>query len=586
VVAEALVSTRALAILGVIAAALLAYVVVFERDSVTSKELADRAGRVLPSFVREKVERITVQRRGVEVVLARKREADGFGALEMLAPLKAAADADAGDRLLGELEWLSARRSVEDNGQFGLDKPRFRISYVAGGQTHTLLVGNDDVHGEGLYVRVDGAAKVFVVPRTLLEVVDHDPGYFRDKTLFPDLTVAWANALHVRNGTHLHEFSRQAKHWWLPDKRYADEKKLGELLHALSTLRASRDVEPKDEAAAKAALAQVTLRIEVSVVPDETREDKKPLALTLEVAGACGQDERYARVASRLVCIKASELAPFELGAVELLEPRLFRAPPNEIERFVIARGKDQLAWKRDGTQWKSDVDAPADGDAIESWLKDLGEVRVSRTKPNAGFVEQGRLRLELVGEQVEELAYGALVEGALPVHRGDESLLVMFPASVHDRLAPLRERFRTLAVWPGHPPSEVVSFEAQAHGKLRRGTLVDGAWKSDGGSEQVRDLVRALIASQALAYLGEDTRAEHGIGTGKLVFGLRDGKTLALELGASTSRGVYARRGRDVLELSSTTLALIEELAGGPRAPTSHDEEDDEHDGDEPHAH
>jgi hypothetical protein len=571
-------STRALAILSVIAAALLAYVLVFERGSVTSKELADRAGRVLPSFVREKVEKITVQRRGVEVVLARKRDQDGLGALELIAPIKAPADADASDRLLGELEWLSARRTVEDNGQFGLAKPRFRVSYVAGGQAHVLVVGNDDVHGEGLYVRVDQDPKVFVVPRAFLEVIDHEPGYFRDKTLFPELTIAWVNALNIRNGSLVHEFSKQQKHWWLSDKRYADEAKIDAMLQAMSSLRASREVEPQDEAAAKEALAHVTLRVDVSVVPDETREDKKPLALSLEVAGACGKDARYARVAQRLVCIAASELAPFELGPAELIEPRLFRAPANEVTRFVISRGKDQLAWKRDGTKWKSDVDAPADADAIESWLKDLGEARALRTKPVAGFVEQGKLRLELVGDQVEEIAYGALTDEGLPVHRTDESLLVLFPASVHDRLAPVRERFQSLALWGGHQPSDVVSFDAQVRDKRRRGTLVDGAWQTDAGSDQVRELVRALIASEALAYLGDSARPEHGLGVGKLVLGVRGDKTLTLELGAATSRGIYARRGRDMLELGSTTLALIEELAGGPRASHHEEEDDDEH--------
>ncbi len=581
-------STRALLVLAVITAALVGYVLAFERGSVTSKELADRAGRVLPSFVREKVERITVQRKGVDVTLARKHEAEGLGALTMIAPFQVAADSDAGDRLLGELEWLSARRAVEDTGQFGLDKPRFRVTYVAGGQTHTLTVGNEDVHGEGLYVRVDQDAKAFVVPRTLLEVIDHDPGYFRDKSLFPELTVAWAHKLEVRNGALLREFEKQDKHWWLPEQRWADEAKIDEVLRAMSSLRASREVEPKDEATAQAALAQVPLRVSVTVLPDQTREDKKPLLLELDVGGPCGKDEQYARVAARLVCIKASELSVFQLGPGELIEPRLFRAPPNEIERFVISRGKEALAWRREGSKWKSDVDAPADVAAIEAWLRDLGAARALRTASRKGFVEQGKLRIERVGDQVEELRYGALVDDSLPVQRGDESLLVQFPASVHDRLAPLRERFQPLALWSGHQPSEVVSFEAKLHDKQRRGTLVDGAWSM--GGEQTRELVRALIASEAVAYLGDTPRAEHGVSeaarTGKLVFGLRDGQTLGVELGAATSRGVYAKRGRDVLELSSTTLALIDELAGGPPAPHAHEEEDEEHDGDEPHVH
>jgi Domain of unknown function (DUF4340) len=600
VVAEALVSTRALALLGLIAAALLAYVLVFERDSVTSKELSERSGRVLPSFVRDKVERITVQRKGIEVVLARKQEKEGLGDLALVSPIAAAADSDASDRLLGELEWLSARRSVDasaaDLARFGLDKPRFRVSYAVGGATHLLAVGKDDVHGEGLYVSVDGASKAYVVPKTLLDVIDHEPGYFRDKSLFPALTVAWVRKLVMQ--PRVHTYTKESGHWWLGEpsaKQYADDKKLGELLHALAGLRASREVEPSAREEAERALSAPMLSLSATVVPDETREDKKASEQSLQVGGPCGKfaDERYARVQTRLVCVRAGDLAQFEHGELALAEPRLFRAPANEIERFVIARGKQRLAWKREGSKWKSDIDAPADADAIDAWLADLAAARVQRAAPLTALSQDGLLRLELVDGQHEEVALGALTDGALPVHRGDESLIVTFPGRVYDLLTPVRTRFAPLALWPGHQlagasegalrPSEVVRFEARVRGKQRSGTLSDGAWSVD--NERVRFLVRALVAAKPLAYLSDHARPEHGFGADGVSLGLKD-KTLSLSLGAATDRGVYARIGDDVLELSSLTLAQLEELAGGARAPDPPAEDDDEHDGDEPHSH
>lgn len=600
-------STRALVVLGIIAATLLGYVLVFERDSVTSQELASRAGRVLPSFVREKVERIVVQRKGKEVVLERKRDAEGLGNFALVAPLKAGADGDATDRLLGELEWLSARRTLEANAEelarYGIDKPRFRVSYTVAGSRHVLAIGRDDVHGEGLYVRVDDEPHVYVVPKTLLEVIDHEPTHFRDKALFADLTTAWATKLEVRGGPRPHVLVKDAGHWWLEDakaKRFADEKRIGDVLSALSSLRAARDVEPEQRAKAEQALATQSLTVAASMVPDEAREDKQAKAFTLEVGGACGEQtkERYARAATvggepRYVCIGEEELKPFALGELELVEPRLFRATPSDVERFVLLRGKEQLAWRRDGAGWKSDVEAPADRDAIEGWLKDLATARALRTAPLAGFEERGKLRLELVGDQHEELAYGALaIDGTLPVRRGDEALIVSFPSSVHDRLTPLRDRFVPLQPWASHQPSDVVRFSARANGKQRHGTLEGGAWRSEPAIDQlrVRELVRALIALEAHAYVTDRARPEHGFAAEpQLELGLRDGKTVALALGASTDRGAYARIGDAVWEVGSDVIGNIDELAGAAKAPrqgapSGHDEEDD--DDDEIHGH
>jgi hypothetical protein len=595
-------STRALVLLGIVAAALLGYVLVFERGSVTSQELAARKGRVLPTFVREKVERLSVQRKNQEVVLERKRDKDGLGNFTLVSPIQAAADSDAVDRLLGELEWLSARRtlepSAEERKRYGVDAPRFRVSYVAGGQRHVLAVGQDDVHGEGLYVRVDDEPHVFVVPKTLLEVVDFDPMHFRDKSLFPELTVAWATKLEVRTPQRTHTLVKDGGHWWLEDpkaKRYADDKRIADVLEALSSLRGKRDVGPDQRAKAEQALTSPTLVVLASMVPDEAREDKQARAFSLEVGAPCGEKERYARASivagdARYVCIAEEDLAPLQLGELELAEPRLFRATPSDVERFVISRGKDQLAWRREGTGWKSDVGAPADRDAIEGWLKDLASARALRSSALSGFTERGRLRLELSGGKHEELSYGALAsDGSLPVRRGDEALLVSFPGSVFDRLTPARERFVPLAPWAKHAPSEVVRFLARAHGKQRSATLEAGTWRSDTPIDalRVRELVRDLISFSARSYVVDQARPEHGFTADKprLELGLQDGSTLALALGTATDRGAYARIGDAVFEVGSDVIARIDELAGGPRAPGSAEPQTDEDDG-EIHGH
>ena len=635
-------SKRGILGLALVAAALVVYVLVFERASVTSKERSERAGRVLVSFVRDKVARLTVQRRGTSVVLVRKPQDDGtFAGFRVLEPYAAKADDDAVDQVLGELEWLSAKRTLDaissqDEARFGLSAPRYRVSFEAGRERHTLAIGQGDVHGDSVYVRVDDEPRAYVVPKSLVDVLDHEPGHFRDKQLFPELTVAWAQKLDVEQGSVQHHFAKQGGRWWLAGepRLYADAKRIDELLHALSELRAAHYLEPSEQAAAKSALAssrtdqprtspssQIT-RVVVAVVPDETREDKKAKTLMLAFAGPCAghAGERYARSevhaasghepaveptdAGPLVCVSAADLSPFELGGEALREPRLFSAEVSAVQSFLLSVGKQKLALARDGERWKAQSGSAAeavgavDREAVEAWLADLAAARAVRFGPASDFHAAGSLSLELADNKREQLAFGTLnAEGELPVKRADEAEVALFPASVFDRLLPSAGRFGSLALWGARQPSEVVRVEASAVGRARVTTLEGGQWRvadagaaSSADSERVREVVRALVDLRARSYASDQLRPGHGVGKDaprvKLV--LKDGSVLSLEIGGATDHGAYARvDGRAIVEVSSYVAAAVVELAGGPRAPAPVVEaEDDDEDSEGEHEH
>lgn len=633
-------SKRGIVVLGLVAAALLAYVLVFERASVTSKERSERSGRVLVSFVREKVERLTLQRKGTRVVLARKPRNDGtFEGFRVLEPYTAKADDDAVDQVLGELEWLSAKRTLdaitpEDEQRFGLAAPRYRVTFEAGRDQHTLSIGNGDVHGDSVYVRVDDEPRAYVVPKSIVDVLAHEPGHFRDKQLFPDLTVAWARKLTVVHGSTQLAFSKDDGRWWTSDepKVYADGKRIDELLHAVSELRAAHYLEASEQSAAKAALSSDVTRISIAVVPDETREDKKPRTPVLTFAGPCAghPGESYARsepgdgTEGPWVCVSESDLAALTLGNEPLRERRLFASELSEVQSFVLGQGKQKIALAREGEKWKPQSGSAAesvgsvDREAVEAWLADLAAARALRFAPTEGFVAQGTLTLERADHKREQLSFGALnAQGELPVQRGSEPSVAVFPASVFDRLTPSPGRFVSLELWANRQPSEVVRVEAHAAGRSRVLTLDAGQWRvGDSGSraaapaaatsvldsERVRELVRALIDLRARSYESAHPRPGHGIGKEtRLQLGLQGGSVLSLELGAATDRGVHARvtgvagapaGAEAVVELASDVAAAIVELAGGPRAPApaaldaEDTDEDEEHEGLDEHEH
>lgn len=576
-------SKRAIAVLGVITAALLAYVLGFERTSVTSKELAERKGRVLTSFVRDKVERLELERNHKRIVLERKPDDEGeLRGFRVLEPFQAEADEDLVDQVLGELEWLSARRtlaglSAEDEKRFGLHAPRYRVAYAIGGARHVLEVGNEDVHGEGVYTRVDREARAHVVPKTLLDVLKHEPGEFRDKQQLPDLTVAWARKLAIHQQA-ITTLTKEKERWWLElePRGYADDKRVEALLNALADLRAVRYVEPEQQAQAEAALAAPSVRIEVDVVPDETREDRTAKQLGLAIGGPClgHEGERYARTLPRgaPVCIRDQDAQALTVSASELRDLRLIRAEPSAVESFELVRGKDKLAVARDGEKWKADG-APVDRDTIDAWLTELGAERASRVFAAPNFREQGSFTLVALGGKRERISIGEERAGELLVKRDDEPVVAAFPASLADRLAPVRTRFASLALWSGHQPSEVQRIEARDRELARTLALRDGAWQSESGavdSLRVRELVRALITARARAFVSEQPRANHGFASepARVRLALGDGSTLTVTLGAATPRGAYARIDEQrVVEVGSELLGLVRELAGGPRA-------------------
>ncbi|MDB4973268.1 MAG: hypothetical protein JWN48_1609, partial [Myxococcaceae bacterium] len=493
-------SKRAILLLALLALALAAYIAVFERDSVTSKERAERVGRVLVSFVRDKVDRLSIQRKGTRVVLVRKKLDDGARAgFEVKEPFAATADDDAVDQVLGELEWLSARRTLDpispaDEKSFGLDAPRYRVSYEAAGESHSLSVGQLDVHGDGVYVQVDREPRAYVVPKSLPETLAREPGDYREKQLFPGLVVAWAQKVELTQESGALTLLKEQGRWWLSGepKTYASGKELDTLLHALSELRATRY---PAVAHADALFSEPQQRIAVAVVPDEAREDKQAESFTLEIAGACADHpgERYVRSAARtqsaslVACVREEDLAALPRSVDRLRESRLFGAEASAIARFVLVRGKDTLSLARDGEGWKADADVATeqagqvDRTAVEAWLSELASARAVSFLPLGPFEERGSLTLELSDKKSERIALGDLsAVGELIVRRGDEQQLVSFPGSLFDRLQPTRGRFAPLAVWPGHQPSEVVRVSAHYAAQARVLTLQSGSWRAD----------------------------------------------------------------------------------------------------------
>ncbi len=611
-------SRRATVVLAVVVLALLAYILKFERTSLTSKELDQRSGKVLTSFVRDKLERLEIQRKGKRVVLQRKAGAEGgFGSWQMLEPWQGEADESEVDHVLGELEWLDARRTLtditdKDRVQFGLDKPRYRVTFSAGGVTQRLSLGVNDVHGEGVYASVDNTQTAFVVPKTLLEALDHGPGHYRSKELFGTLVTAWGRKLSIEGPEGRTELEKKAGRWWVTGagETFADPKGVEAVLRALDDLRAARFLEGAEAKQARESLSKPTRTVQLRIVPDEGREDKKPELVELRVGGACPghEDESVASAgaAGTPVCVTNEDLKVFAPAPDALRQAAVIAAGPSEIERFELSAGATKLALKRKGEQWLDAAGKAVDREAVEQWLEDVLAERALAFPKLAPLSERGRLTVYMADDSEQTVVIGGLAaDGSVLARREQEPNLVRYRSALADLLVPTPRRFASLQLWT-HQPSEVQAVAAQSGTLQRQLNMLDGAWRTKAGAPEVgdalrvRELLRELARLRALAFVAERARAEHGLGTpsARLSLSLAPAagtpRTVTLELGAATLKGAYARIDDGaVYEVPREVVTLIDELSGGkpapaPAEPTNPDDSDtlDGHDEHEGHEH
>ncbi len=625
-------SQRAVWILAALTALLVGYVLLFERTSVTSKELEQRRGRVLEKFVRDRVDRLELQRAGKTVVLERKPGEGGtLGVWKMVEPVAGEADQDAVDQILGELEWLSARRTIEnvseeDAKAFGLSAPRYRIWYRVGGERHLLAVGKLDVHSQGVYVRTSDLTRAQVVPKTLTEALDHPPGHFRNKDFLGGAVMAWVRKIERDWGDERLVITRAeaSEPWWMEPsgetpRGYADEKRVDSLLSALNDLRATRYLEEGPLlTGAKVALAKPELALRVSVIPDAKREDQSPRLVDLRVAGPCPDhpNERLAQGGEKgpVVCVAADALAAFEGKTQTFRSTNLVGVDTSQIEAFELSSGARKLALKRSGEDWIAEGKEPVDREAVENWLAEVAAVRAESFVPLTERKETGRFSFTLAGpKQKVRVLFAAEGQEGIPVRRGEEPLLAIFSARLADLLDPAPHRFASLSPWSEQQPSEIGALEARAEAFSRALALANGAWAVAGkalapeAELRVRELVKTLLKTRALGYVRERPRPEFGLDkpSGVLVLtrkaaAEKPASTLRLELGARGERGIYARfDGGPVLEVDARVLGFLRELAGGAasaelapgadaRSGEDHDDEHDEHGHDHhgPHVH
>ncbi len=155
----------------------------YETREEEKKKRVEEATRALFSVKPDDVTSLALRSADQEIRVEKEE-----GVWEILHPVRSAVDAFALSRLLNRLTGLQSLRviseSPKDLSEFGLHRPEVTLTFKAGGQDHTLLIGSLSPIEKGYYVAKGGDRKVYSISGDDKRALDRSLIELRDKKLF------------------------------------------------------------------------------------------------------------------------------------------------------------------------------------------------------------------------------------------------------------------------------------------------------------------------------------------------------------------------------------------------------------------
>jgi hypothetical protein len=596
---------KASIVLGVIAALLLGYILIFERGTVGTRELEHRQGSVLPELIRDRVTKLEVQRQGATTVLERNLEGIDEEALwKVKAPYQAEADQDAVDTLLGDLEWLHPKRtlrdvSAADQKKFGVTTPRFRAWFTVGTQRITVRVGNETPQHDGVYVSTEEQGTVYVVGKDLIDALGQPPEHYHTKTLHEGVLVTTARKVQARDAAGVRIATRDRDGLWRIAEPSASKDMLAAsaeitgLIEAADQLKATRYVTSEKGALARYGLEPAQLDVSIEkrgkIDMDNTGDEgANVLALRVRAGAPCeGQPtERYITVGDGgiVFCAQSADLDKLKLPEEQLRETRLLPIAPRDVKAIRLVRGDRSLALDRVGgipqageaEPWsfeqKRGDKVVAKGTVRDGSITDLldalraavalPDATPSGSAPSGSGQAAGFTATFSRNDKKPDLVFHIALRGldeALVQRQSEPQPLVFAPAAV-ELLDP--------SIAPFKPLSVLALNEADLRSiEIVRGGVTERAERADAGTPfavskpidvaadriAISDVARLLSGLQAVRFVADGAEPVHGLdapaATVRAHYAAR-GETkeqeVVLRLGAPTEGGRFARLDSD----------------------------------------
>lgn len=347
----------------VVAAGLFGYIYFVEsgkEPKTAGSESDSRREKVFPGLDKLKVKSITLTKRSGENVRAEKTGDAWF----VVSPLQASADSSEIATLLEAMQNLESEEILDENAPdlspYGLAAPKVAVSLVADGspKPFEFELGDAVPAGSGLFARVPGQPRVYVVSSTLENTLGKSAFDLRDRALFKVKKDAVQSVEATENGRPLFRLVRGSKgedDWKVsaPVATRAARWTVDSFLGLIENLRMESIV---TEAATAADLTKYGLTGTARRVALDLGESNP---VTLEIGKKSEDGKYYARAASsRLIAtISSGVVDDLDKGLKNLRVNRLLDVAAYEVTGFDVVAGGATRTFTKATTKGKDGVD-------------------------------------------------------------------------------------------------------------------------------------------------------------------------------------------------------------------------------------
>jgi hypothetical protein len=395
----------------------------------TTEASANTAPKIL-SVKEADISKFGLKKNGAEQVAG---ERNSSGQWKLTSPTPLAADQSAVSSLLGTFSSLNSERLVEEKAgnlaSYGLDAPKLEFDLSEkNNQTQKLFLGDDTPTGNGIYAKLDGDPRVFIMPSFDKTSIDKTANDLRDKrllTLDPDKI----SQVDLVAKTQEIEFGRNKDEWQIvkPKPLRADGSEVDELVRALTEAKMQLDAsdDPKKIASAFAlatpvATAKVTA--ESGTQELQVRKNKDDY-----YAKSSSVDGTY-KVASTLGTALDKSLDDFR-------NKKLFDLGSEDLNKIEIHDGSKTYFLTRSGEDWWSGSAKKMDPGSVQDLVDKIRDLSASK------FVDTGvgaATSIDLTvtsndGKRVEKVAIAKLGANYIAKRENDSTLYQIDSKTIDD---------------------------------------------------------------------------------------------------------------------------------------------------------
>jgi hypothetical protein len=376
------------------------------------------------------ISRFDLKKNGADQVAG---ERNSSGQWRITSPTALSADQSAVSSLLGTFSSLNSQRLVEEKAgnlaSYGLDAPKLEFDLSEkDNKAQKLLLGDDSPTGNGVYVKLDGDARIFIMPSFDKTSIDKTANDLRDKrllTLDPD-KISQVDLVAKKQEI---AFGRNKNEWQIvkPRPLRADSSQVDELVRALTDAKIELNVldDPKKIAFAFASATPVatakltaesgTQELQVRKNKDDYYAKSSAVDGTYKVASTLGQ-----ALDKNLDDFRNKKL--FDLGSDD----------PNKIE---IRDGTRSYFWTRSGEDWWSGSAKKMDPGTVQDLIDKIRDLSASKFV-DTGLTFAPSIDLTVTsndGKRVEKVRMAKLGDNYIAMRENDSTLYQIDSKAIDD---------------------------------------------------------------------------------------------------------------------------------------------------------